>query len=403
MFHNNPMLKTAMKYRLYPTKAQRRILEETLELCRWVYNQTLATRKEAYEQRGTSLSHRDIQNMLPAWKSEKPELKRAHSLVLQNAQIRVDFAYKAFFCRVKAGEGEVGYPRFKGKGRYRSITYPQYGNGVSVENGKLHLSKIGDIPIKLHRPINGAIKTVTVQRDKLGKWYVSFSLEVEPRPAIKTQRVVGIDMGLTYYMTFSDGTTVDNPRFFRRDQKALAKAQRQYDRYKYQEGKERTAEEKQLANEYGKRVCKIHERIANRRRDFAHQQSRKLVNTYDVIAFEKLDIQGMMHNGKASSKAQKRGMNKSIGDAAWQQLRQYTLFKAESAGKVCVEVDPRGTSQRCSRCGADVPKDLSVRVHACPHCGLEIDRDLNSAINILALGLQSVGTIPRSPSVNAWE
>jgi len=367
-------------------------MSEQLGWCRYVYNRTLAARRDLWEQQ-QSVGYYETIQWLPGWKVEQPALKQVHSQVLQDVHLRIDLAFKAFFRRVKAGE-DPGYPRFKIEGRYDSMTYPQYRNGVVLVEGRLRLSKIGDIKIKLHRPIEGKVKTVVITRNRLGKWYACFSCEVESKPLLKTGKVVGIDLGLTTFATLSNETAIDNPRFFRRDEQTLAKAQRRYNRYKHEAGKERSDEERRLARKYGKVVCHIHQRITNRRTNFAHQRSRELVNAYELIAFEKLQIQDMMQHGKAKSKAQQRGLNKSMGDAAWRQLLTYTLYKAVEAGKVCVEVDPRGTTQRCSRCGLVVPKDLSVRIHDCPHCGLKIDRDLNAALNILALGMQSVGYDP---------
>jgi putative transposase len=369
---HNGGIRKSYRFRLYPTHAQKRQFEQTLELCRWVYNETLATRKRAWQERGKSVSLYDTNKLLTQWKRECPELKQVFSQVLQDVQVRVDLAFKAFFRRMKAGE-EPGYPRFKGKGRYDSITFKQFGFDLT---DTLNLSKIGSIKIKRHRPIEGEIKRLTVTRNRLGKWYACFSCEVERKPLPRTERYVGVDCGLYTYLALSDGNVVENPRFFRRDEKALAKAQRRFS--KCEKG---TPERRK----YSKVVCRIHERIANRRSNFAHQTSRQLVNSYDLIAFEKLNIEGMLQNGNLA---------RSIADASWRQFRQYTLYKAEEAGRTCVEVNPCNTSRQCSRCKQLVAKDLSVRIHACPHCGLTIDRDLNAAINILTLGMQSVGFEP---------
>lgn len=365
------MLKT-YKYRIYPTKAQESILNKMLEQCCWLYNKVLETRKDAYEQDGKSLGLYDTQNMIPQWKKEKESLKLVHSLVLQNVNIRVDLAFKAFFRRVKAGE-EPGYPRFKGYGRYDSMTYPQYGNGANLVGDKLNLSKLGSVKVKLHRELCGTPKTVTIRRASSGKWFVSFSVECEAEPLPEEIKVVGIDVGLEHFATLSNGDQVDNPRFFRKEEKALAKAQRRLS--KATKGTPERAK-------YRKVVSKIHERISNRRNDFAHKLSSTLVNTYGFIAFEDLSITNMMQNGHLA---------KSIGDAAWNQLVQYTSYKAVDAGRSVVLVDPRNTSKRCSRCSTLVEKALSVRVHNCPVCGLSINRDVNAAINILALGLQRMG------------
>jgi putative transposase len=163
-------MRKSFKYRIYLSNGQRRILEQQLEECRWAYNETLAERKRAYEERGESLHLYDTQAMLPVWKLTRPALKLVHSQVLQNISVRVDLAFHAFFRRVKAGAKEVGFPRFKGFGRYDSITYPQYGNGVRLEGDRLILSKVGAVHVVLHRPVEGTPKTVTLTRARTGKW-----------------------------------------------------------------------------------------------------------------------------------------------------------------------------------------------------------------------------------------
>ncbi len=238
------------------------------------------------------------------------------------------------------------------------------------------MSKLGACRIELHRPLEGTIKTVTLRRSSTGKWYACLSTERETRPLESNGKAVGVDVGLSTFATLSTGEKIANPRFFRRDEKDVARAQRKLRKEEKgtpERAKRRTA------------VAHIHERIANRRKDFAHKVSRRLVNDFGVIAFEDLSIVRMLGNHKLA---------KSIADAAWGQLIEYTRYKAVDAGSVCVLVDPRGTSQRCSRCGSVVKKTLSERVHTCPVCGLVMDRDENAAVNIRALGLQSMGAIP---------
>jgi putative transposase len=321
--------------------------------------------------------------LLPEWKRNKPELKEVFSQILQNVQERVDLAFKAFFRRVKAGE-RPGYPRFKGKGWYDSFTYPQL--GFKLLSGKLRLSKIGDIKIKLHRPIEGKIKRLTVRRSSTGKWFACFSVEIDdpPKPPWKDGSMVGIDVGLESFATLSNGEKIDNPRFFRSEEKALAKGQRRLS--KCEKG---TRDRRRIL----KVVQRIHERIANRRYDFAHQVSNQLVSKYGLIAFENLSITNMLKN---------HCLAKSISNVAWRMLVTTTSYKAESAGSMVVLVDPKNTSQLCSRCGLKVPKSLSDRVHECPQCGLVMDRDENAAINILRLGLQSLPKA-RSPALQGGE
>lgn len=375
-------MRITFKYRLKLTNAQQRQLEQTLELCRWVYNETLATRKNAYEQNHTSVSYFETKRLLPAWKANKPDLSQVHSQVLQNVVMRVDLAFKAFFRRVKAGE-TPGYPRFKGFGRYRSITYPQYGNGVALHNSRLTLSKIGEVNVVLHRPMMGTIKTVTIQRDSVGNWYVCFACEVTSDRLPPSPEVVGVDLGLKTFATLSTDDTIKRQRWMKRDAKDIARLQRKKERYP-----KGSPERRQII----KALNHAYQRANNHRNDFAHQESRKLVNRFGLIVFEDLDIADMQANGN-------HVINRGIADVAWARFVQYSTYKAESAGRVVVLINPRGTTQQCSACGEVVSKDLSVRVHACPHCGLIIDRDLNAALNILARGLASIGAgAARDPS-----
>ena len=354
-------MRKTFKYRIYPTKLQITKMNNILEQTRWVYNETLAFRKNAWESKQESISLYSTSNELTKWKVNKPELKAVQSQVLQNAQLRVDLAYKAFFRRCKAGENP-GFPRFKGKGWYDSITYPQ--SGFRLHTDGVYLSKIDRVKIVLHRPIEGKIKTCTVKKTPTGKWFVYFSCEVSPPdPLPKTDKVVGIDLGLITYIQGSDGLKINKPRFFNEEKKALVKIQKrvQNKRIKHTE-------------------ALIHERIANKREDFCHKVSTSIVNKYDFIAHEALNVKSML---------EKKENSKNISDAAWSMLIQFLTYKAESAGRTVIAVDPRGTSQRCSQCGSVVKKTLKDRVHNCPHCGFKTSRDLNSALEILRLGLES--------------
>ncbi|MFN8492355.1 MAG: transposase [Caldilineaceae bacterium] len=361
------------KYRLFPTSAQRTKLESVLEICRWVYNDTLGIRKDTYEQTGKGLSFYDTCKLLTEWKASKPALKEVHSQVLQNVQERVDLAYQAFFRRVKLGE-EPGFPRFKGKGVYDSFTFKQ--SGFKLDGEKLFISKVGDISIKLHRPICADIKTLTIQRDAVGNFYACFSCECEAIPLEPVGKVVGVDLGLTTFAYCSDGEKIERQRWMKQDASDIARLQRKKEQF-LKGSPERRKVIRALNHAYA--------RATNRRRYFAHQASRKLVNEYQFIAFEKLDIQGMQSNGN-------KRINRGIADVAWGQFVQCTIYKAANAGRVVVQVDPKHTTQMCSGCHAIVPKDLSVRIHDCPHCGLKLNRDHNAAMNILARGLAGLST-----------
>ncbi len=216
---------------------------------------------------------------------------------------------------------------------------------------------------------------MTVQRDRLGNWYACFSCTVEPKTLPPTDKVVGIDLGLTTFGQLSDGEKIDRQRWFKRDEKDLKRIQRKVSVLPQGSPERRKAV---LALNH------VHQRIANRRKDFAHKESRKLVENYQIIVFEDLDIVGMQSKGKKT-------INKGLADVSWNQFVQSTAAKAEEAGRSVVLVDPKNTTQLCSGCGQIVKKELHQRLHACPHCGLELSRDLNASINILARGLASLG------------
>ncbi|MFA6982221.1 MAG: transposase [Patescibacteria group bacterium] len=364
-------MQKTFQFRLRPTEHQRILLTKTLDACRWVYNETLETRKNAWEQEQKALSLYDTNKLLTGWKVEKPELREAHSQILQNAQERVDLAFKAFFRRVKAESKEPGYPRFKSFRRYDSFTFKQSGFDL-LDNG-LSLSKIGVLKIVQHRPIEGEIKTLTIRRDRIGNWFASFSCKVKDHPLTPTDKVVGIDLGLTTFAVFSDGNEIARKRWMKEDAKDIARLQRKKERLE-----KNSPDHKKAIHA----LRHAYQRQTNRRKNFAHQESRKLVNAYQFIAFEDLNIVRMQAKGD-------KVINRGIADVAWGRFVQFTTYKAVEAGRGIVLVDPRNTTQMCSGCGEIVPKDLSVRKHKCPHCGLELSRDLNAALNILARGLAS--------------
>ncbi len=252
------------RYRLKPTKAQVTKLNEQLELCRWVYNETLAMRKNAYEQEGRSVSYFESKRMLPIWKQEKPELYSVHSQVLQDVVLRVNLAFNAFFRRVKSGENP-GYPRFKSRNRYDSISYPQ--SGFSIDNNNIWLSKVGNIKFKMHRPIDGCIKRLTIRRSSTKKWYVSFLVEESKEHILEaSNEIVGVDMGILNFAVLSNGEVVDNPRFLLADEERLKMTQSKRDKMPKGSPQRRKA---------SKAISHLYERIANRREDFAQQLSRQ--------------------------------------------------------------------------------------------------------------------------------
>jgi putative transposase len=366
------MLRKAYVFRLYPTSVQEAAMDGVLNLCREVYNSMLNWRKHDYEVKGQSPNYYEQKKALPLWKQAHQELREIHSQTLQEVVKRVDLAFQAFFRRVKAaqkGHPTPGYPRSKGVGQYDSFTFTQGGYSLGAE--KLWLFKIGAIKAVFHRPIEGTIKTLTI-RKRSGKWFACFSCEVVAESLPESSEVIGVDVGLSHFATLSDGSTLENPRFFRKEQKALAKAQRKLSRQKRGSPARRKA---RIV------VSRIHERVRNRRHNFVHQFARHLVNRYGTIAVENLNVQGMVQN---------HCLSKSISDASWSLFRSVLTQKAESAVRRLLCVEAAYTSQDCSCCGYRVSKKLSQRVHSCPNCGLVLDRDHNAALNIISLGLQRV-------------
>lgn len=385
-------MRKAFKYRLYPTKKQEHTLFWTLTRCRELYNAALSERKDAYRMAGKSVSYYEQKRDLPEIKAElREEYQNIHSQVLQDVLLRLDRAFKAFFRRIAEG-WEPGYPRFQGRNRYNSFTYPQGGYSFTHES-RLCLSKIGSIKITLHREIEGTIKTCTIKYEA-GQWYAVFSCEVEePEPLPLLESEVGIDLGITHFAALSDGTFIESPRYYRKAQKKLEKLQQALSR------KKRGSHRREKAR---RQVSKAHRKIRNQRRDFHHKQAKRLVQEHQTIVFEELQVTNISQRAKPrkdeetgqylpNGAAAKSGLNKSILDAGWGQFQAIISHKAACAGRDVLLVDPKYTSQVCSQCGTVRKKDLDERWHSC-ECGCELDRDTNAAINILRLGRS-----PRKP------
>lgn len=365
------MSKKTFKFRIYPSKPQITKLEMTLDLCRELYNSALQERRDAWELNRINITNQDQEKQLPELKKIRTDLKLIYSQVLQDVLKRVDRSFQNFFRRVKNKKGKAGFPRFQSKYRYKSFTFKQ--SGFGIENGKLRVSKIGKLKIKLHRKMVGQIKTLTISRDSCGKWFASFCVQCEKEILKPTNKSVGVDCGIKVFAMLSDGTEIENPKFFKRDEKLLATAQK------------RLSKARKGSREWHKKrkiVARIHAKIRNRRNNFAHQLSRKLVNSFDRIFFENLQIKGILKDGL---------LNKAIGDVAWGQLISFTKYKAEWADRTMKQVNPAYTSQDCHKCGHRQKMPLEIRIFECPECHIKLDRDLNASLNILRIGLDSLG------------
>jgi len=379
------------RYRLYPTKGQDAALRETTWRLRQLYNAALEERREAYRKQGVSLSGYAQMAEIKQLRLAAPEYGLIHVHLLQDVLTRLDRAYRAFFRRIKAGE-KPGFPRFKGRGRYRTFTFKdaKNRNGVRLVAGgkRLDLTGIGKVKIKLHRPIAGTVKQVSVTLSGDGHWYAAFACDGVPAtPLPQTGETVGIDLGITTFAALSKGNPVDNPRPYEAALRGLRTAQRRVSRRR--RGSVRRRKAVVL-------LAKRHDKVRCVRRDFHHKVALDLVRRFDTIFVEDLNVKGLARSFLA----------KQVHDAAWSSFMYIIRAKAESAGREVVAVDPRGTSQQCSGCGAEVPKSLSERVHRCPECGLVEDRDVNAAKNIEWRGQRLRGGVssgrpnePRSPDL----
>jgi len=413
----------AFKYRLYPNKETTSKLYWTLNRCRELYNAALSERKDSYKKhertvlyhneqgvciamqmqanlRVRDVSYLDQQNELPEIKSElREEYQDIAAHVLQDVLRRLDKAMQAFFRRVREGQ-TPGYPRFQGRDRYTSFTYPDIA-GWKLEGNILHLSKIGTIKVKLHRPIEGMIKTVTIKRE-VDQWYVTFSCEVkEPEKFPISSEDVGIDLGVSHLATLSNGIMIEHPRYHRKAKSQLEVAHQALSR-KQKGSHRRTKAKSQLGKAYRK--------VRNQRKDFLHKESTRLVSQYQVMVFEDIKIDNLTRKPKPKKDEQgkyvpngaaaKGGLNTSIVDAGWGMFVSLCSCKAEWAGRTLLKVSPKYTSQLCSSCGTVRKKDLSERWHSC-ECGAELDRDVNAALNILSRGYTTLsgGTRPTSATV----
>ena len=351
-------IKKAFKYRLYPIQEQQATLAIQFGHARFVYNWGLAARKAHYDEHKQGLTYHDTTQMLKFLKRVVPWLKEADSQVLQQSLRDLDRAYKNFF------EKRADYPRFKSKHHKQSIRYPQR---FKLNDSHIYLPKVGWVKVVLHRPIEGKMKNCTVSKTKSGKYFISIQCEVEiPEPQPRNGQV-GIDLGLNHFVTLSTGEKVETPKYLRRSERRLKIRQRRLSR-KQKGSKSRDGARVRLA--------KQHERVTNQRRDFHHKLSYGLVSRFGFIAFESLNVNGMLKN---------HHLAKSIQDAGWSQFTRFCEYKAKWTGGQVANVDRFFPSSKlCSVCGEiNHSLKLSDRTWICLGCGAVHDRDYNAATNIL--------------------
>jgi putative transposase len=354
------------KFRLYPDKRTEAKLLQTLESCRWLFNHFLERRNEGWDKS-------KIQSEIPKLVGEHPFLKEVHSKTRQYVLWQQSANLKALKSLKTKGR-KTGTLRFRGKGRFKTFVYNQ--SGFEIRDGKLHLSKIGDISMKQHREIDGSVKQVTIKLTPTGKWYAILTAECAQPASSRKTGAVGIDLGITHFATDSDGNVTEHPHSLRKKLDKLRKEQRRLSRKK--KGSRNRAKQRL-------RVARVHEKVENSRRDFLHKLSRTYVNNYGLIVVEDLDVKGLVE-------MQYNSLNAS--DSSWSTFTHMLGYKAESAGVQLVKVDPKNTTQDCSVCGSYVHKQLWERTHSCSQCGAVMDRDYNAARNILSKALNSIGREP---------
>ena len=360
------MLK-AYKYRIYPTSEQKLYLAKTFGCTRFIYNQMLADRIKSYQE-NKDLDIKAIKYPTPAqYKKKYTWLKEVDSLALANAQMNLDKAFKNFF-----RDKSVGFPKFKSKktNRFSYTTNNQNGT-ISVDENFVKIPKLkSKIKIVLHRQFNGLIKSATISKTPSNQYYISILVDTENIQLPKNDNKIGIDLGLKEFAICSNGDRFGNPKNLRKSEKKLAKLQKDLSR-----------KTKGSNNRYKERikVAKLHQKIANQRKDFLHKLSTKIISENQVIVLEDLKVRNMLQNHKLA---------KAISEVSWAEFRKMLEYKASWNGReIIIAPSNYASSQLCSECGyknSDV-KNLAVRNWICPKCGAKHDRDINASINLLKL------------------
>ena len=360
------IIRQARKYRVYPTKEQERALAIQFGHARYVYNQALARRIEHFKTTGRGLSANATIKNLTADKQMTPWLKEADSQVLQQKLMDLDVAYRNFF------QKRTRYPRFKSKRGNQTIRYPQR---VKFSGTKTYLPKVGWVKTIFHRPLVGVQKSVTVSKTKTGKYFASVLCEWETEIPVNTNPSIGIDLGLTHFAILSTGERFSSPRHLRKAEKRLVKVQRQLSRKRKGSANRRKARRK---------VARLHEHVANQRKDFLHKLSYDITTRFGFIAIEDLNVSGMVKNHRLA---------KSISDSGWSNFSTMCRYKAEIRGGYVHKIERFfPSSKTCHLCGyINSDLQLSDRDWMCPECFNHLDRDVNAAINILVHALTTAG------------
>ncbi len=376
----------AIKVRLYPTIEQQEILAQHFGCSRWWWNYALNLCIETYKETGKGLTQIALNKLLPDLKQQEETkwLSECYSQVFQATTLNLVTGYKNFF------QGRARYPRFKSKKGRQSIQYPQ---SVKVVNNSLKFpGRVGIVKAKLHRPIEGTIKTVTVSVNPSGKYYASILTELEgdyPTPTSEG-KVAGIDLGLKEFAIVNDGIKTSkfaNPRHLAKHERNLKRKQRKLSR------KQKGSKSRDKAR---KLVARVYERVSNVRQDFLHKLSRKLVDDNQVIVVENLHVKGMVTlEDSLTLRYRNHKLAKAISDVGWGTFVNFLGYKLEKEGKILVEIDRWFPSSKlCSNCHYQIGElPLDVKAWNCPNCGIHHDRDGNAAINIRAEGIRMLSVL----------
>lgn len=362
-------MRKSFKFRLVPNSQQAAALERTLDAHRRLYNAALEQRKTAWKRCRVGITFYQQSAELKDIRRDLDVLDGTNFTSCEATLRRLDRAFQAFFRRVKSGEKAVGYPRFKGRNRFDTVEF-KAGNGCKWSGWTIYFQHVGHVKVRLHRPVEGVIKTLNFKREADG-WYVIASCDVpDMTPVVSDKPPVGIDLGLSAFLATSDGALIPPPQYFRHAQKALRRAQRALSR------KQRGSQRRDKARQ---RVARLHQHVSRQRRDWHFKTAKRLTDQYGTVYAEDLNIKGLARSRLA----------KSVLDAGWGQFLSILGRKVEETCGQLILVNPYNTSQVCSACGAlpDIPKTLSTRVHRCP-CGCVLDRDINAALNIKARGMR---------------